>query len=81
MQSIAQTVCRHSPADEDDYAKKEMTSATRTSGRLAFATALPMRMTQSRSTPSMVATRTGPGVGGMKAWPTARPFSKTSLSS
>ena len=29
MQSIAQTVCRHSPADEDDQAKKEMTSATR----------------------------------------------------
>lgn len=42
MQSIAQTVCRHSPADEEDQAKKEMTSATRTSGRLALATALPM---------------------------------------
>ena len=30
MQSIAQTVCRHSPAEEDDQAKKEMMSATRT---------------------------------------------------
>ena len=29
MQSIAQTVCRHSPAEEDDQAKKEMMSATR----------------------------------------------------
>ena len=37
---------------------------------------MPTRMTQPRSTPSMVATRTGPGVGGMKAWPTARPASR-----
>ena len=33
----------------------------------------PTRMTQPRSTPSIVATSTGPGVGGMNAWPTARP--------
>ena len=37
---------------------------------------MPMRMTQPRSTPSIEATRMGPGVGGMKAWPTARPASR-----
>ena len=34
---------------------------------------IPIIITHPRSTPSIVATSTGPGVGGMKAWPTARP--------
>ena len=34
---------------------------------------IPIRITHPRSTPSIVATRTGPGVGGMKACPTASP--------
>ena len=37
---------------------------------------IPTIMTQPRSTPSMVATSTGPGVGGINAWPTARPASR-----
>lgn len=34
---------------------------------------IPTPMTQPRSTFNMLATRIGPGVGGMNAWPTARP--------
>ena len=37
---------------------------------------IPTIITQPRSTPSMVATSTGPGVGGINAWPTARPASR-----
>lgn len=48
----------------------------RTGAQARMPQKMPMRMTQPRSTPSMVATSTGPGVGGMKAWPTARPASR-----
>ena len=34
---------------------------------------IPTKMTQPRSTFNIVATRTGPGVGGMNACPTASP--------
>ncbi len=36
---------------------------------------MPTKITHPRSTLSIVATRIGPGVGGINAWPTARPAS------
>ena len=37
---------------------------------------IPIIITQPKSTPSIVATRMGPGVGGMYAWPTASPANR-----